>query len=193
MRRVVGTVLACTFATAFLGLASGFAAGTDQQLTGTVDGSMSGAQRGTSVQLVPVPPPPTMIPVDVGTGKRVVYSRAEQHVWAFDEANHLVRDYEISGRLDQPDPGTYSVWSKSMYTCSALHPDICMRYMVRFAVGPKGGNIGFHEIPVWHGQPLQTVAQLGQPISDGCLREATPDAQFMWDFAPVGTKVIVLP
>ena len=64
--------------------------------------------------------------------------------------------------------------------------------MVRFTVGPDGDNIGFHEIPKNNGVPVQTEAQLGQPLSGGCVRQATPDAEYMWNWAPVGTKVVVL-
>ena len=105
----------------------------------------------------------------------------------------MVREFLVSGRLDQPDPGTYAVWSKSKFTCSAVHPDICMRFMIRFAQGPNGGNIGFHEIPYKDRKPLQTNAMLGQPISDGCLRQSTADAMFMWEWAQVGTTVVVIP
>ena len=79
-----------------------------------------------------------------------------------------------------------------MFTCNITHPDICMRFMTRFANGPRGDNIGFHEIPYWHGVPLQPDDLLGTPQSDGCVRQSTADAQFMWDFAPGGTKVVVI-
>jgi lipoprotein-anchoring transpeptidase ErfK/SrfK len=64
--------------------------------------------------------------------------------------------------------------------------------MVRFTVGPDGDNIGFHEIPKVNGTPIQSEAQLGQALSGGCVRQATPDAEHMWGWAPVGTKVVVL-
>ena len=67
-----------------------------------------------------------------------------------------------------------------------------MRYMVRFTKGRRGDNIGFHEIPRYRGQAMQTEAQLGLPISDGCIRQATADAQFMWDWAQLGTVVVVV-
>ena len=64
--------------------------------------------------------------------------------------------------------------------------------MVRFAKGNRGGNIGFHEIPFQYGQPVQSIDQLGDPLSGGCVRQATPDAIWMWDWAQVGTVVVVL-
>jgi lipoprotein-anchoring transpeptidase ErfK/SrfK len=67
--------------------------------------------------------------------------------------------------------------------------------MVRFTKGPGGDNIGFHEIPTNNntGNKVQSVDQLGTPLSGGCVRQSTPDAQYMWGFAGLGTKVVVLP
>jgi lipoprotein-anchoring transpeptidase ErfK/SrfK len=67
--------------------------------------------------------------------------------------------------------------------------------MVRFTKGPGGDNIGFHEIPtnLKTGYKLQSESQLGLALSGGCVRQRTSDAQVMWGFAPIGTKVVVLP
>ena len=94
--------------------------------------------------------------------------------------------------MDQPNPGTYKVWSRSAYTCAIGNSATCMRWMVRFAHGPEGDNIGFHEIPRNNGRPLQSDAQLGTPLSHGCVRQSTADAQAMWAFAQVGTVVVVV-
>jgi len=66
--------------------------------------------------------------------------------------------------------------------------------MVRFAYGPQGGRIGFHEIPtnLQTGAKLQSESQLGLGLSAGCVRQATRDAIYIWHWAPVGTKVVVL-
>ena len=64
--------------------------------------------------------------------------------------------------------------------------------MVRFAYGPDGGRIGFHEIPNRNGVPLQSYEQLGLPLSHGCVRQTTADALWIWNWAPIGTKVVVL-
>ncbi len=139
-------------------------------------------------------PTPTQhnLPANSGSGRRVVYSRAQQRVWAVDANGVVVKTHRVSGRLYEPYAGTYSVYSRSMYTYSANNPSIKWRYMVRFAYGPQGGRIGFHEIPTQYGRRLQTDAQLGQPLSGGCLRQSTADAQWMWNWAYVGTKVVVL-
>ncbi len=135
-------------------------------------------------------PPP--LPANSGTGRRIVYSRAQQRIWAVEADGRVVKTHLISGRLYEPYAGTYSVYSRSMYTYSVADPDVKWRYMVRFAYGPGGGRIGFHEIPTRFGVPLQSESQLGQPLSGGCVRQATADAIWVWNWAGIGTKVVVL-
>ena len=66
--------------------------------------------------------------------------------------------------------------------------------MVRFAHTVRGGNIGFHTIPTYaDGRPMQTEAELGQYRSSGCVRQSEADAHTMWDWAQLGTVVVVLP
>ncbi len=160
-------------------------------------------ERGTQKQIVPPPPPPSTlapwdpfrIPANSGSGRRAVYSKSQQTVWAFDSNNQLIKQHRVSGRqtpLD-PRPGIYRVWSRSRYTYSINNPSITWGYMVRFAKGAQGGNIGFHEIPFQYGRPVQSLAQLGQPLSGGCVRQALPDAQWMWSWAQLGTLVVVTP
>lgn len=160
-------------------------------------------RRGTQLQVTPTVPPPStttlpppdQLPANSGSGRRAVYSKPLQRVWTVEADGTVSQTHRVSGRLtwNQPLPGTYSVFSRSMYTCNIKHPDICWRYMVRFAHGgDDGDNIGFHEIPKRDGVPVQTVSQLGQPLSGGCVRQATVDAIYMWNWAPVGTKVVVL-
>jgi len=62
--------------------------------------------------------------------------------------------------------------------------------MVRFTQG-FNDPIGFHSIPLMDGERMQTRAELGTPLSHGCVRQAFPDARALWRFAPVGTSVVV--
>ena len=66
-----------------------------------------------------------------------------------------------------------------------------MEYFVRFATG-FSEPIGFHSVPRYNNGALeQTKEELGTPLSAGCVRQWLPDAIALWDFAPVGTKVVV--
>lgn len=135
----------------------------------------------------------TSIP-DVGLAgtKHVVYDRADQRMWLIDADGSLFDTYPVSGRANSPSPGAYSVFSKSQYTSSPRTP-VTMRHMVRFVEGITGLDIGFHSIPrTYGGVPIQTVDELGQPRSAGCVRQHDAKASQLYDWAPIGTPVIVL-
>lgn len=175
----------------------------------TGDPLVPGSRPGSTVQTRTPPPPPTttttttlplvppswILPWNSGSGRRVVYSKTRQRVWAVDSDGTILKTHLVSGRLKWCDPrvGTYSVFSRSRYTNSIQNPAVKWGYMIRFTKGCNGGNIGFHEIPKKYGVPLQSIWQLGQPLSAGCVRQGPDDARWMWNWAWVGTKVVVLP
>jgi lipoprotein-anchoring transpeptidase ErfK/SrfK len=39
---------------------------------------------------------------------------------------------------------------------------------------------------------VQTLSELGTPLSDGCIRQDVDDAKALYEFAPVGTAVVVV-
>lgn len=132
------------------------------------------------------------VPRDSGSGERIVYSQTLMHVWVVNAAGQKVRDYPVTGRDDWPVPGTYSVYSKSP---TADNPEYKARWrhFVRFAKGHRYA-IGFHDIPInYAGQPVQTEDDLGMPGDGaGCVRQSTGDAVFLYKWARIGTKVVVL-
>lgn len=137
------------------------------------------------------PPPFPEAPFDSGSGRRIVYSVEQQRVWWVDDQNVVVNSYLVSGRANTPRPGHYNVFSKSRHTTS-LNGSSRMEFMVRFTWG-NSAAIGFHSIPVnRRGQPLQSEAELGQYRSAGCIRQRYADAAGLYDFAQVGTAVVVV-
>lgn len=148
---------------------------------------------------VPVYPP------DGRHGRRIVYSKALMHVWIVDENEVVLRDYPVIGRWDRPAQGVYRVYSKSQDTMNT-HSKVIFSYMVRFAWGKEDRktSIGFHSIPVhyadvprWNvkkGDPVSTPAELGLPIAEGgCVRALADNAAFLFRWAKVGDRVVVLP
>lgn len=131
------------------------------------------------------------VPVDSGSGRRVVFSESRQRVWLVDDAGTVERTYLVSGSVyDNLEPGTYTVFSRSL-DAVGIDDSGTMRYFVRFTHGDEGAAIGFHDIPVDEGVALQTLDELGTPQSHGCIRQATDDAVALWEFAPEGTTVVV--
>ena len=131
------------------------------------------------------------LPANSGSGRRIVYSNSAQRIWLVGADERVEDSWLVSGRRGVPRPGTYSVFSKSRHT-TAGHDGIRMEYMVRFAHGRRLA-IGFHSIPVYaNGRPMQTEAELGQYRSAGCVRQRHPQAKQLYEWAPVGTTVVVL-
>ncbi|MDH3730780.1 MAG: L,D-transpeptidase [Acidimicrobiia bacterium] len=137
-------------------------------------------------------PPPDLPPSpNVGSGKRIIYSDSEQRVWLVEADGTLAKTHLVSGKDGIPAHGTYSVYSKSLNANS--FNGITMTHMVRFAHGARL-PYGFHSIPIYpNGQPMQTEAELGYYRSGGCVRQLYSDAVFLYDWAPIGTTVHVIP
>lgn len=132
-----------------------------------------------------------LLPAGSGTGRRVVFSEERQRVWLVSADGDVRRTYLVSGSVsDNLDPGTYSVYSRSL-NAVGIDDSGTMRHFVRFTQGDTGAAIGFHDIPVDEGEPVQTAAELGTATSHGCIRQRRADARAMWDFAPLGTTVVV--
>lgn len=136
-------------------------------------------------------PQELLVPEDSGEGRRVVFDESAQRVWLVKADETVKRTYLVSGSIyDNLDPGSYRVYSRSMRAWG-IDDSGTMRYMVRFTTGTSAA-IGFHDIPVDDGERVQTRDQLGTPLSVGCIRQARPDAKALWDFAPLGTEVVVV-
>lgn len=134
----------------------------------------------------------TSLPAHSGKGRRAVFSQSRQRVWLVDADGTVERTYLVSGSVtDNLQPGTYAVYSRSE-NAVGVDDSGTMKWFVRFAHGPNAA-IGFHDIPVKAGKPLQTRRQLGTPQSHGCIRQKESDALAMWDFARLGTRVVVTP
>jgi lipoprotein-anchoring transpeptidase ErfK/SrfK len=131
------------------------------------------------------------VPARSGDGRRIVFDQSDQRVWLIEDGNEVARTYRVSGsRFDNLQPGSYLVQSKQEHA-TAFDASGTMDYFVRFATG-YSEPIGFHSVPRDNAGKLeQTKAQLGTPLSAGCVRQWEPDAIALWDFAPVGTKVHV--
>jgi hypothetical protein len=133
------------------------------------------------------------LPENSGSGRRLVYDRAGQRVWAVGSEGEIIRSWLVSGsKYSNELPGTHEVYSRSEVS-TAWNGQAYLPKMVRWLKTQRGA-IGFHSIPlhVSDNSPYQTEAELGQRLSGGCQRQAVADANFLWDWADIGTKVVVI-
>jgi hypothetical protein len=162
-------------------------AGAGDESSSSTSGRASSARPAQTGRLGENPAGP---PADSGTGRRIVFDAAAQRVWLVSRRGTVQRTYPVSGSVtDNLAPGRYSVYSKSRHAVG-VDDSGTMQYMVRFARGARAA-IGFHDIPVLDGRPVQRVEDLGTAKSHGCIRQARPDAMALWEFAQIGTEVVV--
>ncbi|OGF25364.1 hypothetical protein A2331_02325 [Candidatus Falkowbacteria bacterium RIFOXYB2_FULL_34_18] len=55
----------------------------------------------------------------------------------------------------------------------------------------QNGYFGIHELPEWPGGYKEGVDHLGKPVSHGCIRLGVGDAEFLYNWAPMGTEVFI--
>ena len=133
------------------------------------------------------------LPPDSGSGRRLVYERAGQRIWAVGEDNVVIRSWLVSGsKYNNETPGSHAVYSRSDVS-TAWNGKAFLYKMVRW-LKTDIGAIGFHALPIHRSDntPYQTDAELGTRLSGGCQRQANLDADFTWEFAQIGTPVIVI-
>lgn len=131
-------------------------------------------------------PPP---PLGSGAGRRIVYCNSCQRAWHVNDDGSWYT-FLVSGRRGVPNPAVYQVFRRVNPGGSG---SLRLPFFVGFAHGSTT-DIGFHGIPLRSdGSPIQSDAELGQYRSHGCVRQSQADAVRTWDFAPIGTTVVVIP
>ncbi len=132
------------------------------------------------------------LPDNSGSGRRVVYDRAGQRVWAVSDGEEIIRSWLVAGsQYSNEVPGTHEVYSRSEMS-TAWNGKAWLPQMIRWLKTERGA-IGFHAIPlhVEDDSPYMTTEELGTRLSGGCQRQHNLDSEFMWAFATIGTPVVV--
>jgi lipoprotein-anchoring transpeptidase ErfK/SrfK len=144
------------------------------------------SQWGESISAIQTVPRP--LAYDTGGVRTLVVSRTEQSVTVYDENGRLVDRFLCATGIYYPVPGAYTVSSRKP---SGSSPDDGSRFkfFTVFAHSHRGVSIGFHSIPVDARGNL--LGGLGAPISHGCVRLEEEKAQFLYDWAVDGTRVVV--
>ena len=124
------------------------------------------------------------VPKDSGSGKRVVYSLGQKRVWLVDPGSDTAT-FTGEPSTVSPSPGTYRVYylKQNPYTGSD-------------GVQVENGVL-FHESGgVVFGFSAAVDGDTPAPDPNkhtGGIRETVPDSKDMFAFAPVDTKVVVVP
>jgi hypothetical protein len=130
------------------------------------------------------------LPTHSGEGRRIVFDQSEQRVWLVAGAD-VKRSYLVTGsKWDNLRPGSYQVSSKIRHA-RTYRGGGTFEYFVKFAQG-RTSAIGFHAVTVRNnGTLVYARDDLGTARTPGCVEAMPEDARALWEFAPVGTKVVV--
>ncbi|WP_395298641.1 hypothetical protein ACF9IK_21710 [Kitasatospora hibisci] len=152
--------------------------------TASVTASTSGPAA-TAAPTASATPTVPALPTTSGTGLRVVYSVGGHHVWLVDPKKNpqVVAAFAVTPGSVEPNPGSYPVYSRTPATTGTDGRQI--EHVVRFAQ-QNGVVFGF-----------SAAVDGATPTADpktktGGIRSSRADGQLIWDFAPNGTKVVVV-
>lgn len=92
-----------------------------------------------------------------------------------------------SGKWNYPTPkGEFKILNKHPRAWSKM-AQLWMPYWMGF----YNGKFGLHELPEWPGGKKEGKDHLGKPVSHGCIRVGEKDAKFLYNWAPVGTRLTI--
>ncbi|MER5839949.1 L,D-transpeptidase [Streptomyces prasinus] len=128
-------------------------------------------------------PKESAVPADSGTGRRIVYSLGTRQVWLVDASDAPRRSFEVWPGTVAPDPGTYTIGTRTDATTGSDGVDI--EHIVYFAA-KSGVSIAFSNAVDGSSPPP------AEGRSTGGIRVAKADGEALWAFGTTGTTVRVV-
>lgn len=131
---------------------------------------------------------PSALPANSGSGQRIVYGEAAKRVWLVASGENVVRSFAVVPGTVAAPAGTFAVTNRlSAVTGTDGTP---VQYVVLFDKARVAGSttaFGFDAVANVTGMPPPPDSRTGG------VRMAQADAQALWNFSNLGTKVVVLP
>jgi lipoprotein-anchoring transpeptidase ErfK/SrfK len=129
---------------------------------------------------------PTPVP---SHDKRIVVSISQQHLWAY-EGDQVIYSFVAStGMGNSTRVGTFSVLDKIPNAYGATW-DLWMPNWLGIYYAGYLEN-GIHALPILSNGVQLWAGYLGTPISFGCIVLGVNESQLLYDWAEVGTPVII--
>lgn len=119
--------------------------------------------------------------------KRINVNLAKQELSYF-LGNVRMGTYIVStGKASTPTPrGEFKIGNKNKRAWSKA-----FGLWLPYWMGVDGERFGLHELPEWPGGRKEGESHLGRPVSHGCIRLGVGPAEKLYQWAEVGTKVII--
>ncbi len=121
-------------------------------------------------------------------GKYIDINLSSQVMTIFESGKALDSYLVSSGKPGMETPkGSYQIRNKAPRPWSAAYG----LYMPYWMALVPDGKFGIHELPEWPGGYKEGAAHLGRPVSHGCVRLGVGAAQRVYEWADIGTPVVV--
>ena len=121
-------------------------------------------------------------------GKYIDVNLKSQVMVIFEDGKVLDAYMVSSGKRGMETPqGSYQIANKTPRAWSKEF-GLFMPYWMALV---SSGKFGIHELPEWPGGYKEGVNHLGTPVSHGCVRLGVGPAERVYDWAEIGTPVVV--
>lgn len=144
-------------------------------------------------QVLTLPSKDVLVPLSPIPGKRIVVSRSQQHLWAY-ENGQVVFDWVIStGLPDSPTAlGVFQIQSHELDAYADQWNLYMPHFMGFYHPGPNMDLFnGFHGFPTRGGGYLLWTQDLGHPVTYGCVLLSLENAEALYNWAEEGVVVEV--
>ncbi len=127
-----------------------------------------------------------------GGGKKIVISISRQHLWAYSGDKVVFSFVASTGMAKSPTaPGTYKVLDKIPMAYASTW-NLQMPYWLGIYYVGRIEN-GIHALPILSNGQRLWAGLLGRPASFGCVILDTAAAKKLYDWADIGTPVVIQP
>ena len=120
--------------------------------------------------------------------KRIEINTGSKHELSYFLGGVRLGSFLISaGLASMPTP-------KGHFKIENKHPKAWSSYglwMPYWMAIDTSGRFGIHELPVWPGGHREGEDHLGKPASHGCVRLGEGSAEFLYNWAEIGTEVFI--
>lgn len=131
----------------------------------------------------------------IKTGKYIDVNLKAQITTLFEDGKFITNFVDSTGAVETPTPpGEYQIYNKNPYALSNMF-QVYLPYWMAFT---PDGLYGFHGLIVWpegHEDMPQggkeSKRNIGSAVSAGCVRHDAQNSKFLYDWADVGTKVVI--
>ncbi len=123
----------------------------------------------------------------IAEGKYIDINLAKQNLSIFEDGKNLGTYRVSSGKRGMATPtGTFHVMAKRGRAWSREYK-LFMPYFMQFT----GVGHGIHELPEWANGYKEGANHLGTPVSHGCVRLGVGPAKAVYNWADIGTQIVI--